>query len=81
MGVVSQEQTMDAKAQVKSDLLHFFRTYKVHMLSRHVGPLKTHNMLTAYLRHAPQSILALRALCHTAVHRAPSHGVQCPSHG
>jgi len=33
---------MDAKEQVKSDLLHFFRTYKVHMLSRYVGPLETH---------------------------------------
>jgi hypothetical protein len=42
MCVVSQEQTMDAKEHVKSDLLHFFRTYKVHMLSRHVGPLETH---------------------------------------
>ena len=42
MGVVSQEQTMDAKEHVKRDLLHFFRTYKAHTLSRHVGPLETH---------------------------------------
>ena len=42
MGVVSQEQTMDAKEYVKRDLVHFFRTYKAHMLSMHVGPLETH---------------------------------------
>jgi hypothetical protein len=33
---------MDAKEQVKHDLLHFFRTYKAHTLSLHVGPLETH---------------------------------------
>jgi len=33
---------MDAKEHVKSDLLHFFRTYKAHALSLHVGPLETH---------------------------------------
>lgn len=32
---------MDAKEHVKSDLLHFFRTYKAHTLSRHFGPLET----------------------------------------
>jgi hypothetical protein len=42
MGVVLQEQTMDATEHVKRDLLHFFRTYKAHMLSMHVGPLGTH---------------------------------------
>jgi hypothetical protein len=29
---------MDAKEHVKRDLLHFFRTYKAHALSLHVGP-------------------------------------------
>jgi hypothetical protein len=33
---------MDAKEHVKRDLLHFFRTYKAHALSLHVGPLETH---------------------------------------
>ena len=33
---------MDAKEHVKRDLLHFFRTYKAHTLSLHVGPLETH---------------------------------------
>ena len=33
---------MDAKEHVKRDLLHFFRTYKAHALSMHVGPLGTH---------------------------------------
>ena len=33
---------MDAKAHVKRDLLHFFRTYKAHALSLYVGPLETH---------------------------------------
>jgi hypothetical protein len=27
---------------VKRDLVHFFRTYKAHTLSMHVGPLETH---------------------------------------
>ncbi len=33
---------MDAKEHVKRDLVHFFRTYKAHTLSMHVGPLETH---------------------------------------
>jgi hypothetical protein len=33
---------MDAKEHVKRDLVHFFRTYKAHALSLHVGPLETH---------------------------------------
>jgi hypothetical protein len=33
---------MDATEHVKRDLLHFFRTYKAHTLSMHVGPLQTH---------------------------------------
>ena len=33
---------MDAKEYVKRDLVHFFRTYKAHTLSMHVGPLETH---------------------------------------
>jgi hypothetical protein len=33
---------MDAKEHVKRDLVHFFRTYKAHTLSLHVGPLETH---------------------------------------
>ena len=33
---------MDATEHVKKDLVHFFRTYKVHTLSIHVGPLGTH---------------------------------------
>lgn len=33
---------MDAKEHVKRDLVHFFRTYKAHTLSMHVGPLATH---------------------------------------
>jgi hypothetical protein len=39
---VLQEQTMDATEHVKRDLVHFFRTYKAHTLSMHVGPLETH---------------------------------------
>src|SRR2546425_9701297 len=39
------------------------------------------SMLIVYMRHAPPPTLALRALCHTSVHRAPSRFVQCPSHG
>src|SRR5262245_15648249 len=42
MGVVSQEQTMDAKEHVKRDLLYVFRTYKAQTLSLHFGPLETH---------------------------------------
>ena len=42
MGVILQEQMMDATEHVKRDLVHFFRTYKAHMLSIHVGPLETH---------------------------------------
>ena len=42
MGVVLQEQTMDATEHVKRDLVHFFRTYKAPTLSINVGPLKTH---------------------------------------
>ena len=42
MGVVAQEQTMDATEHVKRDLVHFFRTYKAPTLSLHVGPLGTH---------------------------------------
>ena len=33
---------MDATEHVKRDLVHFFRTYKAHTLSLHVGPLETH---------------------------------------
>ena len=33
---------MDATEHVKRDLVHFFRTYKAHTLSMHVGPLETH---------------------------------------
>jgi hypothetical protein len=33
---------MDATELVKRDLVHFFRTYKAHALSMHVGPLGTH---------------------------------------
>ena len=33
---------MDTTEQVKRDLVHFFRTYKAHTLSMHVGPLETH---------------------------------------
>jgi len=33
---------MDATEHVKRDLVHFFRTYKAHALSMHVGPLETH---------------------------------------
>ncbi len=33
---------MDATEHVKKDLVHFFRTYKAHTLSMHVGPLETH---------------------------------------
>jgi hypothetical protein len=33
---------METKEHVKRDLLHFFRTYKAHTLSLHVGPLETH---------------------------------------
>jgi hypothetical protein len=33
---------MDATELVKRDLVHFFRTYKAHVLSMHVGPLGTH---------------------------------------
>ena len=42
MGVVLQEQMMDATEHVKRDLVHFFRTYKVYTLSMNVGPLQTH---------------------------------------
>src|SRR5438552_3772675 len=42
MGVVAQEQMMDATEHVKRDLVHFFRTYKAPTLSLHVGPLGTH---------------------------------------
>jgi coproporphyrinogen III oxidase-like Fe-S oxidoreductase len=42
MSLIIQEQMMDAKEQVKRDLVHFFRTYKASALSMHVGPLKTH---------------------------------------
>src|SRR5712691_9165446 len=41
-GMNLQEQTMDAKEQVKRELVHVFRTYKAHTLSMHGGPLKTH---------------------------------------
>ena len=37
-GMNLQEQTMDAKEQVKRELVHVFRTYKAHTLSMHVGP-------------------------------------------
>jgi hypothetical protein len=40
--LIAQEQTMDATDHVKRDLVHFFRTYKAHTLSMHVGPLETH---------------------------------------
>ena len=33
---------MDTTEHVKRDLVHFFRTYKAHTLSMHVGPLETH---------------------------------------
>ncbi len=33
---------MDTIEHVKRDLVHFFRTYKVHALSMHVGPLEIH---------------------------------------
>ena len=33
---------MDATEHVKRDLMRFFRTYKAHTLSMHVGPLETH---------------------------------------
>ena len=33
---------MDAREQVKKDLLKFFRTYKVHTLSMNFGPLEVH---------------------------------------
>ena len=33
---------MDAKEQVKRELVHVFRTYKAHTLSMHFGPLETH---------------------------------------
>ena len=42
MGVVLQEQMMDATEHVKRDLVRFFRTYKAPTLSLHVGPLGTH---------------------------------------
>jgi len=42
MGLILQEQTMDATEHVKRDLVHFFRTYKAPTLSMHVGPLGTH---------------------------------------
>ena len=42
MGMILQEQTMDAKEHVKRELVHVFRTYKAHTLSMYVGPLKTH---------------------------------------
>ncbi len=37
MGVVLQEQSMDATEHMKRDLVHFFRTYKAHMLSSMLG--------------------------------------------
>jgi len=40
--VILQEQTMDTKEHVKRDVVHFFRTYKAHTLSMHVGPFETH---------------------------------------
>jgi len=33
---------MDATEHVKRDLVRFFRTYKAHTLSMHVGPLEIH---------------------------------------
>jgi hypothetical protein len=42
MGIVSQEQMMDATEHVKRDLVHVFRTYKAPTLSLNVGPLQAH---------------------------------------
>jgi hypothetical protein len=33
---------MDTTEHVKRDLLRFFRTYKAHAMSMHVGPLQSH---------------------------------------